>query len=472
MNNRTLISNPVSRSLGPVRFFALSFGCIVGSGWVVVLGDWLKACGPAGVVLGMVAGGSVMLANSGAYAELIARYPIAGGEFVFARKVFGDRTAFLVGWLWTLSLIAVAVFEATALPWLLETLIPAMKGPTLYVSLDTPVTADALGVALLGTVFVAIMNYRGARAAATMQSVLSFAFLALAVLIVSLGFALGSWSNLEPLVREDQAKPWWLGALWIFAIAPLFLNGFQSVAQTVEERAENVTFPRVAASMASALAVGIGFYCLVTLAAASAMPWQTLLDRPMVTAAAFSSLLPHHALSVLVLVAATFSVVRVWNGVAIWASRLLMAQARAGFLPVWLGATHQRHGSPTTAVIFVAVSTAVGVLLGRGAIIPLVDMASLCLAGNLVLTCIAALRVRATHPIHAPYETPGGAATLTYALIGSGGMAAFTFLDPILRHPGHLPIEWVVTGVWAGMGIVFWCIWRPWSEAKNRLEPG
>ena len=46
-----------------------------------------------------------MLANSGAYAELIARYPVAGGEFVFARAVFGDRTGFFVGWLWTLSLI-------------------------------------------------------------------------------------------------------------------------------------------------------------------------------------------------------------------------------------------------------------------------------------------------------------------------------------------------------------------------------
>ena len=50
--------------IGPIRFFALSFGCIVGSGWVVVLGDWLRPCGPAGVVIGMCAGGSVMLANS------------------------------------------------------------------------------------------------------------------------------------------------------------------------------------------------------------------------------------------------------------------------------------------------------------------------------------------------------------------------------------------------------------------------
>lgn len=212
--------------LGPVRFFALSFGCVVGSGWVVVLGDWLRACGPAGVVLGMLAGGSVMLANGGAYAELIARYPMVGGEFIYAQKVFGDPSAFIVGWLSTLSLIAVAVFEATALPWLLETLLPGLKGPTLYVSLDTPVTADALAIGLIGTVVVAIMNYRGARSAATMQTVLAFMFLALAVLMITLGFALGSRSHLEPLLRADHAKPWWVGALWIFAIAPFSSMAF------------------------------------------------------------------------------------------------------------------------------------------------------------------------------------------------------------------------------------------------------
>src|SRR5215469_15733527 len=112
------------RVLNPIQIFALSFGCIIGSGWVVVLGEWLRACGPAGVALGMLAGGGVMLANSGAYAELIARFPVAGGEFTFVRQVFGDRAAFMVGWLWTLSLLAVVAFEATALPWLLEALVP------------------------------------------------------------------------------------------------------------------------------------------------------------------------------------------------------------------------------------------------------------------------------------------------------------------------------------------------------------
>ena len=319
---------------------------------------------------------------------------MAGGEFIYAQQVFGDRTAFIVGWLSTLSLIAVAVFEATALPWLFETLLPGLKGPTLYVSLDTPVTADALAIGLIGTAVVAIMNYRGARSAATLQTVLAFMFLTLAVLIITLGLALGSRSNLMPLFRADRANPWWVGALWIFAIAPFFLNGFQSVAQAVEERTEQVTYARIASCMALALLAGTGFYCLVTLAAA-----------------AFANLLP-------------------------------------------------RHGSPTGAVLLVAACTGVGACLGRGVIIPVVDMASLCLAGCLVLSGAAALRVRATRPGVAPYRTPGGAATLLYALLGSAGMAAFALLDPILRRPGQVPIEWIVAGAWTAVGIVFWCVRR------------
>jgi amino acid transporter len=459
---------PVRGLLGPIHFFALAFGCIVGSGWVVVLGSWLKACGPLGVVLGMIAGGTVMLANSGAYAELIARYPQAGGEFVFARRVFGDRTGFAVGWLWTLSLIAVVAFEATALPWILEALLPGLRGAVWYRSLGFPVTADAIAIGLAGTVIVAFMNCRGAHAAATLQTVLSFAFVGLALVIVIAGFALGSMDNARPLISADGAKPWWLGCLWIFATAPFFLNGAQSVAQTVEERGESMTFKRIARSMAGALLVAIAFYCLVTLAAARAQPWQSLTAKPLATAAAFDALLPGHVLSVLVLVTAALSVVRVWNGAALWASRLLLAQARAGFLPAALAKVDSRSGAPVGAILFVAGCNALGVLLGKGAILPLVDMASLCLAANLVLACVAALRLRHGEGSSVPpYQTPGGVLTLTYALVGSAGMAGFALLGPLFEGRGGVPLEWIVTGVWGGLGAVFWMAWTRQSRGTR-----
>jgi amino acid transporter len=455
------------RVLNPIQIFALSFGCIIGSGWVVVLGEWLRACGPAGVACGMLAGGAIMLANSGAYAELIARFPVAGGEFTFVRQVFGDRAAFMVGWLWTLSLLAVVAFEATALPWLLEALVPPLRGPVLYTSLNVPVSADALAIGLGGTIVIAVLNYRGIRSAATLQSVLAIAFMGLAIVIVAAGIALGSWHNAEPLVSGAGGRPWWMGSLWIFAITPFFLNGFQSVAQTVEERGTRVTFASIARTMALAIVIAVGFYCLITFAAASASPWQSLIDRPLATAAAFEALLPGRVLAILVLTAATLSVVRVWNGAAIWATRLLLAQARSGFLPATIATVHPRTGAPVGAVMFVAICNALGVLAGKGAIIPLVDMASLCLACNLFLVCITALRARAAGTAAMPYRTPGGVLTLSVALAGSAAMAGFAVLDPLLSHPGRIPLEWLVTALWSALGVGFW-----WGFARNHRRAG
>ena len=436
----------------------------------MVLGEWLRACGPAGVVVGMLAGGGIMLANSGAYAELLARFPVAGGEFTFVRQVFGDRAAFMVGWLWTLALLAVVAFEATALPWVLEALIPPLRGPVLYTSLNVPVSADALAIGLGGTIVIAILNYRGIRSAAALQTVLAIAFMGLAVVIVGAGMALGTWHNTQPLVSGAGGRPWWMGSLWIFATTPFFLNGFQSVAQIVEERDARVTFAGIARTMALAIVIATLFYCLITFAAASASPWQSLLDRPLATAAAFEALLPGRLLAILVLTAATLSVVRVWNGAAIWATRVLLAQARSGFLPATLATVHPRTGAPVAAVIFVAICNALGVLAGKGAIIPLIDMSALCLACNLLLVCITALRARAAGWDGMRYRTPGGVVTLSIGLAGAAAMAGFALLDPLRSHPGRIPLEWLVTGLWSALGVGFWWGWARSHRLRARPQ--
>jgi amino acid permease len=46
------------------HYFVLGFGCIVGVGWVVVLGDWLEQAGPLGALIGFAGGGSLMLVEA------------------------------------------------------------------------------------------------------------------------------------------------------------------------------------------------------------------------------------------------------------------------------------------------------------------------------------------------------------------------------------------------------------------------
>src|SRR5690606_10733327 len=47
----------LSGRIGRFQLFALGFGSIIGSAWVVILNRWLAEAGPVGAILGFVAGG-------------------------------------------------------------------------------------------------------------------------------------------------------------------------------------------------------------------------------------------------------------------------------------------------------------------------------------------------------------------------------------------------------------------------------
>jgi amino acid transporter len=149
--------------------------------------------------------------------------------------------------------------------------------------------------------------------------------------------------------------------------------------------------------------------------------------------------------------------VKAWNGVTLWAARLLLAQARAGLLPSSLGWIHPRFGSPYRAIVCVAAVNVAGVLFGRGALVALLNMTSICVAFTLVLAVSAALRLRSLPDwTAAPYAAPGGRVTLLYGLVGASAMALFAAVDPVLQARSALPTEWLLMAAWAALGGLCW----------------
>ena len=47
----------LARKLNLWNYFALGFGTMIGTGWVVVMDDWLGRGGPVGAMLGFALGG-------------------------------------------------------------------------------------------------------------------------------------------------------------------------------------------------------------------------------------------------------------------------------------------------------------------------------------------------------------------------------------------------------------------------------
>jgi amino acid transporter len=158
-----------------------------------------------------------------------------------------------------------------------------------------------------------------------------------------------------------------------------------------------------------------------------------------------------------VLAAAVLGLLTTWNSVCMFASRVLFTLGRARLVAARLGEAHPRHGSPAAAVLFVGVVSAAAVFLGRGALLPIVNVAGICLAGAALLICVGVIRFRRLAPdVPRPYRVPGGRVTAAVAAAVCAWMVVWAVIEPGLS--AGLPLEWIVLVGWAGLGGVMWSV--------------
>ena len=457
-------------NLGPGQYFALGFGSIVGSAWIIIAGDWISAAGPGGAILGFLLGGAVIVIVGACYAELTARVPEAGSEFAYAKRVFGNRAAFVVGWFLLLFFISASIFEGLALGFIMQVIWPHSAGPTLYVAFGEPLSRNAVVMGVVVAVVIAIANYRGITTAARLQSVLTYGFLTASLALLVAVAIHGSSSNLVPPFDSANAKPWYQGTLWIFATCGFLLNGFQAIPHAIEEKAQRMTMKAIAALIIVSIAAAVCFYCLVVASLALSMPWRLIVTQPMAAASAVRTLPYGGVLTTVLLCAAAASLIKSWNGNVVMGSRVLMAMARVGLAPAALGTVHPRYNSPASAVRVIFVLNCLGLLMGKTIILPIVNMCSMTLTLNFVMCCgtVMLLRSRDVRESSA-FRVPGGYAGLWIGVLGSVAMAVSAFVSPWLRSTGKVPLEWSLLAGWSVVGCLVW-LWQ--SGAHKRVARG
>src|SRR5476649_535970 len=89
------------RVLGSSHATAIVVGTIIGSGIFLVPSEMMQAVGSSALVYAAwIVGGLLSLFGAMTYDELSSMMPYAGGEYVYLRGAYGDRTAFLYMWTW------------------------------------------------------------------------------------------------------------------------------------------------------------------------------------------------------------------------------------------------------------------------------------------------------------------------------------------------------------------------------------
>jgi amino acid transporter len=382
----------LARALGVVGFFALAFGSIVGVGWVVVMDDWLKRGGPVGAALGFTLGGALLLPVALVYGRLTEKIPDAGAEVSYTAGLFPPWVGFAAGWMMALAYLIVCPYEAVAVGQLAAHLFPALERVPLYqVGAHTVYLPGLLlGLALLGG--VVLVNYRGVRYSAGLQSALTLVLLGAFVVFSALGLVRGQAENLAPPFAFAGLGGAVLSTLLVLHIAPYFLAGFETVGKCSEERSPAFRPRHFTGVTLAALGVGVCFYAVLILVVALLAPWEDLAGEPMATLAAFRYAFRSDLLVNALLLVAILSLIKVLNGNFLAATRLLYALGRNGLLPPGLGRVHPRFLTPTRAILFAGVFSALLSLLGKSVLVPISEVGTFAYAVGWLAACLAYCR--------------------------------------------------------------------------------
>jgi amino acid transporter len=433
-----LSSAHLARKLRLTDYFSLGWGTMVGVGWLVVMDDWLGRGGPVGAILGFAIGGALLLPIGYVYAQLVMAIPDASAEIAYTAKVFPEYISFATGWMMVLAYFIVCPWEAVAVGRIAGYIFPQLNSIPLYAIGDKPVYLPHLVLGLALTALITFVNHRGIRLSATFQNWTAFGTLALFVLFVSFGAARGSLKNFPPLF---SGKGTLLSIFLVIQIVPYFMTGFESVTKAAEEASPDLRSGEFFQAIMMAIVVGIVFYTTVIAAVAYAAPWKTLTKFPFMTAVAFQQAIGSRWIVSVILAAALLSLLKVFNGNFVAASRLVFALGRRGFIDHRVAAVHARNQTPSVAVIWTGIVTAACMFLGQAILIPVTEVGSIASATGWMAACAAYYAMRPAR----------GKRSIAAVGLVVGVAMILMKLVPVL--PGHFSrYEWIALLVWILLG--------------------
>ena len=243
------MQHQLKRQLGLKTATAVVVGEVIAVGIFLTPAGMAKSLGsPLWLLAVWLVAGAMALCGALAYGELAARFPEAGGGYVYLREAYGRPVAFLYGWM------AFLVMD----PGITAALAVGLASYAGYLLSLSPTGAKAVAVGAV--VALAAVNIAGVRAGAWLLRWLTAVKLGLLAALLAWGFAsgLGEWSNFAPFAAQRAGSAPLLGALAGAFVAAFFSFGgwwdLSKLAGEVREPARNL--PR-------ALALGVVVVTLV-----------------------------------------------------------------------------------------------------------------------------------------------------------------------------------------------------------------
>jgi APA family basic amino acid/polyamine antiporter len=356
--------------------------------------------GSAILVLWLV-GGLYTLLGAVCLAELGTMVPRAGGYYAYARRGFGDWVGFGVGWTDWLTYCTVLAYVSIGLAEFSGVLVPALAGWVRPVAI----------VALLAMV---ALQWAGLRVSAWFQEwTTAVKFLAFLALIVA-AFTMRPVGARGLQAPGDAAGLTFSGAILALQAIVIAYGGWQSALYfTEEDRDPARNLPR---AMIGGVASVIVVYLLVNLALLAVLPIPDLAQSTLPGADAAAILAGDRGKQVIT-VLSVLSLLPLLNAILMIGTRILFAMGRDGLVSRRTASVNA-GGTPDVATL---VTTGVAVLLiASGTFQTLIALASVFLAVNYCVCCLALVVLRRREPGAArPFRAWGYPASAVLVVAGA-----------------------------------------------------
>lgn len=340
----------LKRQIGLRTATALVVGEVIAVGIFLTPAGMAKALGsPMWLLVVWLTMGAMALCGALCYGELSARYPEAGGGYVFLREAYGPAVAFMYGWM------AFLVMD----PGLTAALATGLATYAGYILKLSPTQIKILAIVTI--ILVALINIRGVRLGAGFirtMAILKLGLLAF-IFIWGVGFQLGDWSNFTPLVGLTPP----MGALAGGMVGAFFsFAGWWDLGKLAGE----VKDPE--RNLPKSLTFGVLIVMLVYILTSFAFVYLVPLDH--VTsgetfAAQAGEVLFGRAGGLIFSLIVIVSVLGSVTAVVMSAPRVYFAMARDGLFVPAVAVLHKRYETPARAIALQALLASVLVIAGN-----------------------------------------------------------------------------------------------------------
>jgi APA family basic amino acid/polyamine antiporter len=408
-----VLTQAASRSAprGLVRILGVGFGLAVIVGSTLGIGILRTPGLVAGqlpnrtaILAVWIVGGLYTLVGAICLAELGTMLPAAGGYYVYARRAFGNRVGFGVGWTDWLTYCAVLGYVSIAIGEFVPLLVPSLAG-------------HERATASLSLAALAAMQLAGLRVSSRFQELTTvvkcgaFLVVVVAALLFAPGLPAGSGraSNAATLA----------GLIVALQSVVITYGGWQSALYFSEEdRDPDRNLPR---AMIGGVAAVIIVYLFVNVALLTVLPLDDLARSTLAAADAAQILIGERGRTMITILSIV-SLPPMLNAILMIGTRILFAMGRDGLL--WRRAATVTAGGTPAAAMLATTMVALG-LIATGTFQRLVAVVAFFLAGNYFVCCLALIALRRREPDRPrPFRAWGYPASAVLVLVGAAAFLA------------------------------------------------